>query len=400
MRPPRPPRLTGPDRPTRGRPCARRAHRVGLAAACLLLAGCASPAGPVFPPLSTPLDFPPAPDEPRIRYVGSLSGEMDLKPAVSPLAGLGEAIFGKRPVNVMLSPYALCSNGDRLFVCDSNAQTVHVFDLETRAYSQWMPLPAKRADESGVVKGSGFSQPVGIACDGQGRLLVSDSVAGVIFLFDGQGRCLGDIGQGTLKRPCGIAYDATKDRLFVADSGHHQVLVLSLDGTLLAAMGTRGTELGRFNFPTNVAVDREGRIAVSDTLNFRVQLFAPDLTPIRQIGRLGDMPGYFAQPKGLAFDGDGQIYVVDGQFEAVQIFDLEGRLLLSFGDEGSGPGQFWLPAGIFIDPNDRIWIADSYNRRVQVFDYLSPHRTATPAATTDAPPTTLPAAPSPPERVP
>ena len=40
----------------------------------------------------------------------------------------------------MLTPYAVCTDGqDRLFVADTNAQTVHVFDLRTRRYEQWKP---------------------------------------------------------------------------------------------------------------------------------------------------------------------------------------------------------------------------------------------------------------------
>ncbi len=353
--------------------------RWGLAAACATLVGCAHPAGPVFPPLAEPKFFPPPPDEPRITFVGTLSNEADLKPAKSPLTSLGEALFGQNSTNSMLSPYSICTSGHRVFVCDSNSQLVHVFDLESRAYAQWKPSPDG--------KGQGFGQPVGIAADAAGRIFVSDSVAAVIFLFDATGHCLGEIGHGSLKRPCGIAYDSAHDRLLVADSGLHQVIVLSLDGTLIAAIGQRGSALGEFNYPTNVALDHTGRLFVSDTLNFRVQVFDLELKPLRQIGRLGDMPGYFSQPKGIAVDSENHVYVVDSHFEAVQLFDPDGTLLMSFGEEGTGPGQFWIPAGIFIDLNDRIWIADSYNRRVQVFDFLSQARRDSASATgTDATP--------------
>lgn len=275
--------------------------------------------------------------------------------------GLGEAVFGKKPIRAMLSPYATCTDrGSRLFVCDSNGQMVHVFDLESRKYEQWRP------DASGRK----FSQPVGLAFDSRNHLLVSDSVAGAIFVFDATGVCLGEIGGEHLKRPCGLAYDAARDRLFVADAGLHQVLVLALDGEVIETIGERGSALGQFNFPTNLAVDSTGRLFVSDTLNFRVQVFGPDLKPIRQIGRQGDLPGYFAQPKGIALDREDHVYVIDSQFEAVQIFDAEGQLLMNFGQEGHGPGEFWLPAGMHIDEHNRIWIADCYNQRVQVFDYL------------------------------
>jgi DNA-binding beta-propeller fold protein YncE len=334
---------------------------VFLAALAVGLAGCGQPKGVVFEPLEQPLRWPAPPEPPRIEYVGRLVASDDLKPARTFGQVLGEGLFGKKDARSMLSPYALCTDGgSRLFVGDSNAQVVHVFDLDSRRYERWRP------DDDGA----SFSQPVGVAFDPRGRLLVSDSVAGRIFVFDGDGGCLGSFGEGLLDRPCGLVVDAAGKRIFVADAAAHQVVMLDLDGRLLGRIGERGIEPGRFNYPTNVALDSSGRLYVADTLNFRVQVLDGRFQPVRQIGSAGDLPGYFSQPKGLALDSEDHLYVVDAHFESVQIFDAQGRLLLSFGREGSGPGEFWLPAGIHIDPSDRIWIADSYNRRVQVFQYL------------------------------
>ncbi|WP_428938342.1 6-bladed beta-propeller [Fontivita pretiosa] len=326
------------------------------------MVGCAKPAGVIFPPPQKPIVWPGPPEPPRIRYVGQIATSADLKPAVPLTRRLSEAIFGKRPIRSMLTPYAVCTDGKhRLFVADSNAQLVHVFDLATRQYAQWKP--SERYEP--------FSQPVGLAWDSTtSQLYVADSIGGRIYVFDGSGKTVGQIGGQFLSRPCGLAIDPPRDRLYVADAELHQLVVLSRDGRLVSRFGHRGTGPAEFNFPTNVALDRAGRIYVSDSLNFRVLQFDPDLRPLRQIGRKGDLPGYFGQPKGIATDSENHLYVVDAHFEAVQIFDADGNLLLDFGQEGTGPGEFWLPAGIHIDPNNRIWIADSYNRRVQVFDYL------------------------------
>lgn len=323
------------------------------------LSGCSRP-GVIFPTLEKPLVWPAPPEPPRIRYVGQLSTSADLKPAVNFGEAIGQALFGRRDIHALLSPLSVCTDGaDRVFVADSNAQVIHCFNLNTRTYEQWTPGLQKR-----------FSQPVAVAWDPNGRLLVADSAASRLYAFDKSGTFLGEFGPDSLKRPCGIAVDTRGNRILVADSGLHQVIVLSPMGALLTAMGQRGTRLGEFNFPTNVAVDSRGRVYVSDSLNFRIQQFSPDLVPIRQIGRKGDSPGYFSEPKGIAIDSQDHLYVVDANFESVQLFDDQGRLLLDFGEEGTGPGEFWLPVGIFIDLHNRIWIADSYNRRIQVLDYL------------------------------
>ena len=338
---------------------------IGIVATALIAAvllSCGRPAGVIFPELAKPLVWPSPPETARIRYIGQLATSDDLKAAVPFGQAVGDALFGKATAYSMLSPYALCTDGgDRLFVADSNAQLVHVFDLKTRKYLRWTPNnPQKR-----------FAQPVGIAFDeAGGRLFIADSVGGLVYIFDREGRQLTAFGAGMLWRPCGMAFDQKRSRLFIADAGSHQVIVASPTGQLVARLGARGTALGEFNYPTNVAIDSKGLLYVSDSLNFRIQQFSPDLKPLRQIGRKGDLPGYFGQPKGIAVDSQDHLYVVDANFEAVQIFDDQGRLLLDFGQEGREPGTFWLPAGIFIDHGNRIWIADTYNRRVQVFQYL------------------------------
>lgn len=330
-----------------------------------LPSACTQPAGVIFPPLAQPIQWPEPPEPPRIQYVGQLLTNKDLKPPRPMLESLAETIMGKRDAFGMLTPFALCTDdADRLFVADSNAQLVHVFDLKTRRYARWKATSAQPQ----------FSQPVGIAWDPSGRLLVSDSIAGAIFTFDTNGNYTGQLGVGILSRPCGILVHPLTSRIYVADAGTHQIVVLNSTGQQLARIGQRGSEPGQFNFPTSLAMDHQGRLYVCDSLNFRIQQILPDMKTARQIGSKGDMPGYFASPKSLAIDSDDHLYVVDNQFESVQIFDSTGLLLLAFGEEGHGPGQFWLPNGIFIDGNNRVWIADCYNQRVQVFDYTAEKR--------------------------
>ncbi|MFT5424504.1 MAG: DNA-binding beta-propeller fold protein YncE [Phycisphaerales bacterium] len=358
-----PPHTTHNPTTRNPRPCGLGRSATLLAVASLVLGvpGCAQPKGVLFEPLDSPLSWPPPPEAARIDYVGELRTDKDLKPGRSFFAGMGESLFGAEPAHAMRTPFACCTDGgDRLFVADSNAHTVHVFDLQTRRYEQWTPEEP-----------AAFAQPVAVAYDPAGRLLVADSVAGVIHAFDEGGRYTGTLGEGLLERPTGIAVDPTNERLFVADAAAHEVVVLTPAGGLIRRLGERGTQPGQFNFPTGVAVGPGGSLYVSDTLNFRVQVFDAALNPVLQIGSKGDLPGYFSHPKGIALNSAGHLYVVDSHFESVQIFDRQGRLLLTFGEEGPGPGQFWMPTGVHIDADDRVWVTDSYNQRVQVFDYRS-----------------------------
>jgi DNA-binding beta-propeller fold protein YncE len=334
----------------------------------LFLPACQAALEPIFPPIADAPRWPGPPEPTRVVYVGELRTSEDLKPAVTGLDLVGQFLFGKAEARGMLSPIGVCVDGagDRLFVADSGAQCVHVFDMKTRKYAAWAPPKGAMA----------FTQPVAVAWDpaaggaGAGRLWVADSVSGGVAVFDADGTFAGWHGVGTLRRPVGVAVDAAGGRVFVADVTAHQIVVMDRSGREVRRVGRRGTRLGEFNFPSQVALDPAGRLYVSDALNFRLQQFSPDLVPVRQIGRKGDMPGCFAQPKGVATDSQGHVYVVDSQFENVQLFDDAGRLLMDFGEEGGGRGQFWLPVGVCVDGRDRIWVADSFNKRVQVFDFV------------------------------
>lgn len=308
-------------------------------------------------------------------HLGELSGPADLKPGRSARGRLSDWLFGAEAPPQMVNPMGLCSDGaGRLFVADSHLRLVHVFNLRTRGYEQWRP--PEDLDR--------FQMPVAVAWDpgpqgGRGgRLLVADSAAGALLVFDGDGGLLGSIGDDRLARPVGIAVDGARGRIYVADAGAHHVAVFSARDELLMTFGRRGAAPGEFNYPTYLALDGAGNLYISDSLNFRVQKLDPSGRPLLSIGQQGDMPGYFSQPKGVAVDrgGGDRLYVVDANFEAVQVFDADGALLMTFGQEGAGAGEFWLPSGITVDEQGRIWVADGYNGRVQAFGPLPPQEEA------------------------
>lgn len=352
------------ERKTPPAPLAGWAAVVGLCCLGSALGGCAKPAGVLFETADTLITWPRPPDEPRVRYVGQLRSADDLNAGRTALQQLGRAIFGPgEPVGVLVSPIGVCTDGaDRVFVADRAARTIHVYNIDSRRYERWQPTGPSAP----------FFEPVALAYDPAGRLFVADPAAGLVHVFDDAGGFLGTLGDGELSRPVGLAFDQRTRQLYVADTGDHRVAVLSMQDTLVTAIGARGTGPGQFNFPTFVTLDDAGRLYVSDSLNCRVQVFSPEGAFERSIGSRGDMPGYFSQPKGLAVDPEGRLFVLDANFEAVQIFGPEGAVLMTFGQEGHGPGEFWLPVGMELDQSGRIWVADSYNRRVQVFQMIPP----------------------------
>jgi DNA-binding beta-propeller fold protein YncE len=269
-----------------------------------------------------------------------------------------QAVSGRDEVG-LLRPTGVAARGETIYVADPGTQSLWLLNAASRQFQR-----IRTAGEHSLVS------PVAVAVSADGRVYLADSYLARVFVYTPDGEFKQIIGEAELQRPSGLAYDPRLERLYVADSAAHCVWVFHGDGARAGVIGERGAGPGQFNFPTHVAVDRQGDLYVNDALGFRIQSFGPDGELRAVFGQHGDGPGDFSASKGVGVDGDGHIYVADTLFDAVQIFDGAGQFLLSFGERGVGPGQFWLPGGLYVDKVNRIYVADSYNQRIQIFQYL------------------------------
>jgi DNA-binding beta-propeller fold protein YncE len=346
---------------TRSRMCVRIAA-IFVASAMIAACGCTQPYVDPLVPQGPAIVWPKPPDPPRVRYLGALIGEKDLRPAKPLSQQWDELLHGPKPPTAFVSPHAVAvhADGQRVAVADTTAGCVHVFDLLRHVYQveALAGNPPRRID-----------CPVAVAWVGDTIWAADAKLHAVAVFGDGAGRW---VGEDLLKRPAGLACNPQGEAVYVTDAGGHEVLVFNPRGQLVHRFGTQGAEGGQFNYPSHIACGPDGTLVVADTLNFRVQRLSPEGTPLNVFGRKGDAAGDLALPKGVAVDAGGRIWVVDAHFENVQAFTPEGQLLLALGGEGHGPGEFWLPAGACIDRRGRLWVADTYNQRVQVFELIEP----------------------------
>ncbi|RME26317.1 MAG: 6-bladed beta-propeller [Deltaproteobacteria bacterium] len=306
--------------------------------------------------------WPLPPDPPRIKFIRSVSSSDDVAGGGTTLDRLAEALAGQEEKIRIKKPYGVAADSrGRLFVADTGWGKVLVFDFPNKRFEMW--------GQSGP---GILSKPVGLALDSKQNLYVSDVKQARVVCFRPDGTFLRAYGRkGELARPVGIAVDEKRSRLYVVDVKASQLAVFALDSTaLITKIGKRGRGPAEFNFPTNIAIDREGNILVMDSMNFRLQVLTPTGEQLKQFGGNCDGPGCMPRSKGVAVDSYGHVYVVDAAFNLVQVFDESGRLLLAFGGVGRKPGLLWLPAGIFIDARNRIYVADQYNYRVNIYQYL------------------------------
>lgn len=220
--------------------------------------------------------------------------------------------------------------------------------------------------------------PVGIAINSKGTVYVTDIRLKGVFIYDSAGKFLGkfkpDNKADYVWGPLGIAFDGA-DNLYVTDVySEHQVLVFKPDGDLKLKFGStattnkKGEYPGKFFFPNDVFVDKDGSIFVADSNNRRVQVFSPAGKYLYTVETAG-------LPRGIAVDARNRLYVVDALGHDVSIFkkddkSISPQALAIFGEQGVEFGQLLYPNGLTLDNAERrIYVTNRENNRVEVWGW-------------------------------
>jgi DNA-binding beta-propeller fold protein YncE len=339
------------------------ARRIALSYAVLLAAdGCAA-ATSRPKPSEQPLPQLEMDGGRTLRLERNFSSEQEVKTKRGFWTKLVDVVIGAPQFRSMARPYSVATDSrGRVIVTDPGAMGVHIFDFERQKYKFLWHTEGR--DE--------MRSPQCVAVDVEDNIYVTDSEAGMIFVFAPGGKFLRTIGslkrgEGIFKRPTGIAVDSARGVIYVTDTLRDQVFLVDMQGSVLKRIGKRGAGPGEFNYPTEVRLHGDDLLVV-DAMNSRVQRF-DRMGEFRSVLDLsgGDGPGTF-RLKGIAFDSEGHLYLADALSNVVLATDLAGQLLYYFG-AGAGVGDFLLPAGVAIDRHDRIFVVDSYRRRIQTFQY-------------------------------
>jgi hypothetical protein len=201
---------------------------------------------------------------------------------------------------------------DTIYVADAGLQAVVALDPEGTVVS----VIGSRAD---------LQNPTDAVLSPDGsRLYVTDSKAHQIVVFDPtNGRKLSTLGEpgegeGQFGFPTSLVF-GPDGSLFVVDQIHSRVQLFAEDGEYLDQFGGLGVGYGNFVRPKDVAVDEVGFIYVTDNAFNNVQLFDVDFSLLTFVGSGGTSPGRFHGASGIAVQGD-RFAVVDQLGRRVQLF--------------------------------------------------------------------------------
>jgi len=341
------------------------ARRAAGAALLAVLAGCAA-VSEAPAPRAPVLVFPPPPDEPRFVFERAIYSSADVVPDEAG-ANLRRLVTGERRTGeALVKPYAIAVFQGRIYVSDTVARYVRVFDVPAGRYF-------RIGDEDGQ---GGLIKPIGLDVDAAGNLYVADITQRAILVYGPDGKFLRKLGGDKwFQRLSSVTVDPEGRRVYAVDIGgvssdQHMVRVFdAVSGAHVMDIGKRGSGPGEFNLPRDLAIGRDGRLYVVDGGNFRVVVFDREGRYLQSFGSVGKQYGQFARPKEIAVDRDGNVYVVDTAFGNFQIFNPDGELLLFVGDraERDAPARYMLPSGIAVDEDGRVYVVDQWFRKIEVY---------------------------------
>ena len=313
--------------------------------------------------------------------------------------GLGSA-DGTGPAARFFAPYGLAVDGaGNVFVADTDNYTIRKI-TPAGVVTTFAGTAGSLGSADGTGAAARFTQPFGVAVDGEGNLLVADTYnstirkitpAGGVTTFAGVARATGSTdGTGTAARfsgPKGLEVDGAGN-VFVADTENHTIrkitptgVVTTLAGKARSSGSADGTGAAAlFNSPQGVAVDGAGNVFVADTGNHTIRKISPTGVVTTVAGSAGlpaniDATGTAARfntPSGLAVDGAGNVLVADAYNHTVRKITPDGVVTTLTGTAGSSGGagatgnaaRFLRPSDVALDGAGNVFVADTEDHTI------------------------------------
>ena len=229
----------------------------------------------------------------------------------------------------------------------------------TQTFAQQVTVIGREGTEPGM-----FQDPRDVGVDGNGNIVVFNTVDERTQIFDSNGNFISEFIPGKFGEPLysrnmviatdGKIYFSTGSSILVHSQNGEILNTIKDDGFIYqhVAIGPDGTLYAMVDKdfdPTIVRYDKNGNI----DLEIR--------NPLQYISRESETSGI------IGVDNQGNIYYCDTFLPIILKFSPNGEFLDEFGGENNGgytPGKFVSPQQIIADPYGRIYVVDFYNTQV------------------------------------
>jgi len=253
-------------------------------------------------------------------------------------------------------PTALSLDDKRqLYVLDAMNSRVVIFSAEGKKLRE---INSKNTQHD-------FFKAMAITIQGK-QLYIADLLNHQIMQYSLQGQWQRNIplsapkNQGLLPEPVGLF--ANQDELIYTDRRWHRVCYLDRKtGVEKHCVGQRGEMKGEFQYPFQMAADRDGYLNIVDILNARVQVFDRKGRYYSQTGRFSTE--YFYRPNGNAFDLLDFQYISDAYLGTISLFQ-KGRFLGLLRNTQGKLVKFTTPTALQYDPAGFLYVLDTQAQNI------------------------------------
>uniref|UniRef100_M4EGL8 Thioredoxin domain-containing protein n=1 Tax=Brassica campestris TaxID=3711 RepID=M4EGL8_BRACM len=261
------------------------------------------------------------------------------------------------------------------------------------------PLPTRlEKDNDPRLAASPLKFPGKLAIDTlNNRLFISDSNHNRIIVTDLDGNFIVQIGStgeegfrdgsfedAAFNRPQGLAYNAKKNILYVADTENHALREIDFVNERVETLAGNGTKGSDYQEKVYVAMAGQHQIWEYNVLDGVTKVFSGNGYERNLNGSTAQTTS-FAQPSGISLGPDlKEAYIADSESSSIRALDLQtgGSRLLAGGDpyfsenlfkfgDNDGVGAEVLlphPLGVLCAKDGQIYLADSYNHKIKKLD--------------------------------
>jgi len=264
---------------------------------------------------------------------------------------------GEEPLE---KPLGIAMDGNRVFVADSGAGAIRIFNRYGRDRGAIV-----LADPSGA-----GSAPAALALTGDGRLAVVDGALGTVVVVkaraDEKAEALFELGaagdEDTAVRAISVAYD--DGEFYVVGASGMRVMVYDDSGAFVREFGAEADDAQAH--PGGLVV-ADGIVHVSDTKSGRVVMFDADSGEV-----VGEWPDAYSVPRGMVEVARG-FALVDVLGQAAYVCDAEGARTHIVNAQTVPGAPLILPEQVAWDSlTSRLYITDSAGGSVVVLNVREP----------------------------
>lgn len=267
---------------------------------------------------------------------------------------------------------AAYGNG-KIYVTEPVAGKVLVFDDNGKNGKLFVQNESHLKGRGGLkLNQISVSSPEGVDVGPDGTVYIADPVKSAIVEFDPSGKKLRELPMFAPRFAPPTRVKFVNNKLYILSTG--TMYVTDLQGNLLARYGTFGQGLNQLAGPAGLSVNKLGNVYIADMNNYRILALGPNFNMLWQLGHSASTEAQenarvIGAPSGITLSGaDNNLYFVDGADSDIWVINQQGKQVsYTLSGPGEADDQLRLPTSIDWMSDNLFLISDQFHNRIVGF---------------------------------